>query len=359
MSLLDRVVDKLKAPFVPGSAKTAPAANEPSEAEKRAIRDRILDIIAERPLDLNIETSNFCAASCVFCPNSKVKRHKTTMDMELFRKVIDDYVAIGGGALGVSSMQSDVFSDKLLLERIRYIAKHKASLYVYTTTFLAGASKFSDEDLTFILSNFDQFQISLGGTDKDQYRQMYGINAFDVVKRQLLRIAKLVRDNNLPVKLSLYFRTTDASTIMSSDLMKELGESYGVVEARDTFFSWGGIISQDDLPDGAKLQLVDNSQVRADCAVSMASLSVNVDGSIVGCGCVDWNAQHVIGNLTNNTIKEAWTARPAVEFRTAFSRGAVPDLCKDCSLYLSVDDAFGKRALKDYTPTDGLYYNQG
>jgi len=327
-------------------------------AQGSKTRARMLAIVAERPLDINIESSNYCAASCVFCPNSKVKRKKTTMDMDLFRKVVDDYVAIGGGAMGICSMQSDVFSDDLLVERVAYLERYDGKLYVYSTTNLIGASKLSDDDLERVLRRLDLLQISLGGTNKADYRQMYGINAFDVVKAQLKRVAGIVRAKGLKVKLGLYFRTAHAAGVAGSDLVKELGDDFAILENRDAFFSWGGIIGAQDLPEGAKLLTVDNRNARVDCAVSSASLSVSVDGSVVGCGCVDWNSQHVVGNVSDHTITEVWTSKPFADFRAAFSSGHIPDLCKDCSLYSPIDDAFAQPALDHYTVTDGLYYLQ-
>jgi radical SAM protein with 4Fe4S-binding SPASM domain len=316
---------------------------------------RMQELVAERPLDINIETSNFCAASCVFCPNSKAKRIKSNMDMTLFQKICDEYALMGGGALAISSMQSDLFSDKMLLDRLRYLQRFKGTFYIYATTFLVGASKLDDAELEFLLRVFDHLEISLGGPDKDNYRRMFGINAFDTVRAQLLRVKKLVEAKQLKVRLSLYFRTSNPKGILSSDLVRELGNTFSIANVLDSFFSWGGIIQQKDLPEGAKLLTADNSTRRSDCAVPSSSMSINVDGSVVGCGCVDWNSRHVVGNVSLHSLKEVWQSKQALEFRHAFSRNQVPGLCKDCSIYTPVEDAFSVPRLKDYNPIYGLY----
>jgi radical SAM protein with 4Fe4S-binding SPASM domain len=319
---------------------------------------RMQKLVARRPLDLNIETTNFCAASCVFCPNSKVKRVKSMMDMELFKRLIHQYAHIGGGALGISSMQSDLFSDKHLLERLKYVRKFKDVIAPYSTTYLVGASKFSDDDLKEILGSLKYLQISLGGIDRDSYRAMYGVNGFDTARTQLLRIKRIVEENKLPIKLSLLFRTQNADNTLTSSLVEELGPTFAIPENRNTFFSWGGIISQSDLPTGAELVTLDNREQRVDCAVAQASMSIGTDGTVVGCGCVDWNARHVIGNVEDKKITSIWQGKEAIDFRTAFSRGDIPDLCKDCSLYVPIDKSFSRPALRNYVPTDGLYYEQ-
>lgn len=101
---------------------TANAANSARQKivehrEKRLKKDRaaatvshVMAISTKRPLDLNIEVTNFCAASCVFCPNSKIKRQKTSMDMALFKKIVDDYAAIGGARLACPPCNRICFS---------------------------------------------------------------------------------------------------------------------------------------------------------------------------------------------------------------------------------------------------------
>jgi radical SAM protein with 4Fe4S-binding SPASM domain len=271
------------------------------------------------------------------------------MDMTLFRKICDEYALLGGGALAISSMQSDLFSDKMLLDRIRYLQKFKDKFYIYSFTFLVGASKLDESELEFLLQVFDYLEISIGGVDSDNYRRMFGINAFDTVRTQLLRVKKIVESKRLKIKLSLSFRTSNPDAILSSDLIKELGNTFSTVKVRDSFFSWGGIIKQNDLPKGAKLVITDNSTKRSDCAIA-SSMCINVDGSVVGCGCVDWNSRHIIGNIRIQSLKEVWESKQALEFRNAFSKNQIPDLCKDCSIYASVDDTYSRPALRNYNP---------
>jgi radical SAM protein with 4Fe4S-binding SPASM domain len=272
-----------------------------------------------------------------------------------------DYYVAGGGALGLSSMQSDVFSDKLLLRRLKHLKDGYAEpkrFFVYTTTYLVGAAKYSDEDLEAVLRRIDYLQISLGGTDRDSYRKMYGVNAFDTVRTQLLRIKRIVNEKDINIRLSLMFRTQHPELTLDSGLVKELSDTFDVAENRNTFFSWGGIIEQSDLPEGAQLSVVDNTKMRTDCAVASASMSIGVDGTVVGCGCVDWNAKHVVGNAVTDKWTEVWKSEKAVAFREAFSRGNVPDLCKDCSLYVPIDEAFSRDSMRDYRPSRGLWYLQ-
>lgn len=316
----------------------------------------MMAIANARPIEINIETTTICPSRCVFCPNSKAPRSKAVMDMALFLNICEDYYGIGGGPVGISSMQSDIFSDTLLMERLEILQKFKDRFILHTATMLTGAAKLSDSELTVFLETFDCLDISMGGLNKEDYILMYGINAFDVVITQLSRIEEITNNNGMSIELALNFRTNTPEKILGSELLSRLRKTFIIREIRTDYFSWGGMITPSDLPAGATLQMADNSLIRKDCVVPWATLCVNADGSVVGCGCVDWEARHIIGDMNRQTINEIWSGQQAIEFRTSFSRQRIPPLCRDCSLYANIEHAFGRIGLINYKPQYGCYH---
>ena len=75
------------------------------------------------PSALYIETTNLCNARCVFCYYPKV--HGTMpvkyMDMDLFRKIVDEFVEMGGDTISLTPTIADPLVDKMIDERLRYI----------------------------------------------------------------------------------------------------------------------------------------------------------------------------------------------------------------------------------------------
>ncbi len=320
--------------------------------------EHMRSILIKRPLDINIETTNYCPMECVFCPNHKRKRPKKNMDMSLFNKVCKNFYEIGGGAVGICSMQSDIFSDVLLMDRLREISKYKNVFQLYTTTNLVGASRLNDDDLKFFLQQFDYLEISLGGLTREDYRIMFGVDAFDTVMKQLFRIKEMAKYYEINIMFDLSIRTHDKNKILKNDLLAKLKQAYAILNIKDSFFYWGGLIAQSDLPDGARLETVDNSLIRKDCIIPWSTLSVNVNGSVVGCGCVDWEARHIIGDMNSHRIEDIWDGNLAKKFRTAFSENNISELCRYCSLYTQMDKTLSRHILHKYKPSDGLYYKQ-
>src|SRR6185369_11197301 len=72
---------------------------------------------------IQIESTNLCNAKCVFCPRDEMHRRQGVMDFDLYRKVVDEAVALGISHVRVHNY-GEPFLDKELVEKVRY-AKQK------------------------------------------------------------------------------------------------------------------------------------------------------------------------------------------------------------------------------------------
>lgn len=316
----------------------------------------MMQLIKKRPLDINIETVNFCPFKCVFCCNRLYKKEYEVMSNALFEKIVGEYYGMGGGTIAIGSMQSDLFSDPLFMERMKIIKKYKKRLWLYTTTTLVTCKKYSDKELVYILRLFDYIQVSIEGYNKETYQKLAGIDGFDVLKEQLSRIKKIIKDNALTVKIGVYFRTYDKQRLLKSDFYKEINHMFFVDEVKDTFFSRCGVIRKEDLPEGAKLIYSYNHNKRVNCVVPNATLSVQANGKVLGCACIDWLEKYVIGDCNKNTLIEIWKGERSLKFRNAFKRGVLPSICQECGLYLPMNICLRSKKLLRYKSSNGLYY---
>lgn len=323
----------------------------------RDVAKKMFKMSKQRPLDINIETVSFCPLSCVFCCNRLYKREKIVMDNELFEKIISEYTMRWGGTVGIGSMQSDFLSDPLLLERIRILNKYKEKLFVYSTTPLISMSKYTDDDVKLILSCFDYLEISVEGFDEKSYQIMSGINGFKTFKKQLLRLKKIIIDNSIDIKIVLLFRTYDFWKTINSEFFILCRSLFTVKNIMTEFFSWFGSIKKDDMPNGTKLLEEDNSARKIDCVVPYATLAVQSNGNVVGCGCIDWLEKNIIGNCKDSSLYDIWMGEKHKMFQTGFSRRSIPEICRNCGLYTNVDECFSKPNLLEYDSMKGPYYS--
>ncbi len=86
-----------------------------------------------------------------------------------------------------------------------------------------------------------------------------------------------------------------------------------------------------------------------------ANLSVQSDGKVVGCGCIDWLSKNIIGEVKDLSIRNIWLSDKAVAFRNSFENRKSPAICRECGLYSPIT-VLKDVNLKEYKPKDGLYY---
>jgi MoaA/NifB/PqqE/SkfB family radical SAM enzyme len=147
-------------------------------------------IFARRPITIAVQAIDACNSACVFCARRKIKPTRTTMSLELFEKVCKDYSSIGGGHLDFSPLIVDALVDPLFISRIKIITKYRN---VTPNIFTNGIAfiNYSDDELVKLLDAVHHIDISIGGFDRASYKTMYGVDKFEVVWNQLMRLNSL------------------------------------------------------------------------------------------------------------------------------------------------------------------------
>lgn len=287
---------------------------------------------------LSIEVINRCPNKCVFCPNKKIPRPYHLMDMDLFKKIINEYVEGGGKHIGLSCSQSDLFMDPLLLERFEFLAsiKKKYGLVISNFNSLILAGKYNDKDLKFILSNIDILWVSVLGTNKENYFLMSGIDGFDKFMKNLERVEKIISINHLNTVIRLSFRTDNLKSLQLDPIYKELLKKFKDCSMIEKYHDWYGKIDSSDLPETVKLISADNSKKNNNCVFS-DTIGIQPNGDVIGCICIDWCSEYIFGNARNNNIYEIYESPVAKEFRNGFSLGKIPDMCSKCAIYVGSD----------------------
>ncbi len=83
------------------------------------------------PTNIYLEITNTCNARCVMCPYSQMQRPKGVMEMEMFKRVVNDVASCGIKKVGLSFM-GEPFLEKTLFDRVRYV-KEKGPRVVFNT----------------------------------------------------------------------------------------------------------------------------------------------------------------------------------------------------------------------------------
>src|SRR6478736_5097701 len=160
-------------------------------ANSKSVRRLLLAAGRERarhlPDIVQIESTNLCNAKCVFCPRDEMHRRQGVMDMDLFKKVVDECAALGITHVRVHNY-GEPFLDKQLVEKVRY-AKERG---IAEVGMISNGSLIT-EDLArgMIDAGLDAINISVDAAGKDVFERTRVNLDFDEVTGNIRTLARL------------------------------------------------------------------------------------------------------------------------------------------------------------------------
>jgi MoaA/NifB/PqqE/SkfB family radical SAM enzyme len=262
---------------------------------------------------VQIESTNDCNASCVFCPRDEMHRPKGIMDMALFRKIADECAALGIGHMRMHNY-GEAFMDRQLVEKVRY-AK---SLGIREVGLISNGSLLTEHAVRgMVEAGLDAINISVDAAGKEVFeRTRVGLN-YDKVIANIERLIR-VRDENgrRRPKLILSFVRQDNSREEQAfiDHWRKRADKIHITDLHN----WGGTLHQ-------------QSDVNFPCYRPWLTFTVLWDGRVSLC-CADFDGHEILGDLRTSTIKEVWNAEPYRRARRAHLDHGGPDVCQACDL---------------------------
>jgi MoaA/NifB/PqqE/SkfB family radical SAM enzyme len=289
----------------------------------------------QRPLFLHLETVNICNLRCVICPYVSMQRPKETMPMELFDRIIDDYLAIGGGDVGLTPSVGDVFLDKMLVQRIRSLRTKPGVKSIGFVTNAGNAGVLSDDDLAYVINECTRINISVYGLDEEENAAMTRrLGKYDQILAQMKRIVSL--NEKATIVFAFRLLKPDADARARSWMI----ENFGIVHHHDVltqFSNWGGAIdTSEPLPLGGSWVNADEMETVSTglpCAYPLLHLKVAVNGDVKFCSCIDYDShpENIIGNVKEASLVDIYNGAKA---RKLWREGL--SICKGCTHYKPV-----------------------
>jgi MoaA/NifB/PqqE/SkfB family radical SAM enzyme len=287
------------------------------------------------PRLLHVEGTNVCNARCSFCAYGKVETPKRVMPIDLFRRAVDDFVALGGVRVSLTPVLGDPLIDPLLLERLDVIHMHPSIERVsFHTNGISLHPGIQDR-----LLRYDRLSITVswGGFDRDSYKKVMGVDRFDAVRRNVLSFAALIAERRPAFRLAVGVRGPIRGR--SGETWEDLRywEARGALRLTfvDEYDSWGGIVTSGDVPDGA---IRPSTARRGACQRMLGSPLVLADGRVNACPCRDVESKLLVGDLTHESLREICEGKRMLELLERQEKGDFPDVCLRCSYYLSAYD---------------------
>ena len=297
---------------------------------------RRLEGLRRIPRGLHVEGTNVCNARCVFCAYPQMERRKTTMSMEDFRKVVGDYLAMGGHHVSLTPIVGDPFVDKHLFERLDWLHGLEAvrGISFYTNAILMGAEK-SER----LMGYADKLHahVSWGGFDAQTWNTIMGVRKFEEARDAVRAFLAIKERSGSPIRFTLALRCPDSAC--RGPLWEELdaARARGLVEIApmSDYDSWAGKIAADDL-ERVGLTPRPMPYKRGACELLFTKPVVLADGRVNACACRDVEAELIVGDVRERPLAEVWAGDAITELIERHERGDYPDVCKRCTYFVSV-----------------------
>ncbi|PPR10595.1 MAG: hypothetical protein CFH41_01584 [Alphaproteobacteria bacterium MarineAlpha11_Bin1] len=296
---------------------------------------------------LFVETVSFCNLKCKFCTYPKNLHPRGVMDDALFRQSIDQASELGVKEIALTPINGDVFMDRNILERLRYIEDSSIKSHLFYTNFVGA-----DERMILALLSMKKcrfIEISLYGHDLESFVKITGrtesqfnrlVENLETLERHLQR-----RRNGLKIVIAFRtYRTFKLEKEISNgllDVVFRLRAAGIEVSISSTVDNWAGDVTKEDIAD-IQMNLVEGRHLyrNGPCGLPFDSVQVTSSGEVNACACRDPRGTLRLGDLKFESLQDILSSvNPKwVKIVEEHESGKFSEVCRSCGFYNSIHD---------------------
>lgn len=268
---------------------------------------------ARWPDIVQIESTNLCNAKCVFCPRDDMLRRQGVMDMDLFRKVVDECVQLGITHVRVHNY-GEPFLDKQLVEKVRY-AKERG---IAEVGMISNGSLITEEIAQGMIdAGLDAINISVDASGKEVFESTrLNLSYDDVIANieSLVRLRKAAGKVRPKLILSFVRQDNSADEQQFIDHWRKIADKIHITDLHN----WAGTLNA-------------TSDVNYPCYRMWQTFTVLWDGRVSLC-CADFDGRHILGDLRTSSIADIWNGPAYLSVRRQHLESGGPEICRSCDL---------------------------
>ncbi len=306
-----------------------------------------LETLRRIPRGLHVEGTNICNAECVFCAYPQMERKKTVMPMEDFRRIVLEYLAMGGRHVSLTPIVGDPFVDKHVFERLDFLMNEPRVLGI---SFYTNAILMSREKSARLMQYAPKLHVhvSWGGFDENTWNTIMGVPKFAAARDAVLGFLEEKRKSGSKIPFTLALRCPDGAKVGPLWETLRAARDEGLVEiaGMPDYDSWAGKVKDSDLEKVGLRPRKMPFKLGA-CELLFTKPVVLANGDVNACACRDVEAELIVGNVREEPLARIWAGRKIDELIEAHERGDYPDVCRRCTYFVSVYNSRRSRTFDD------------
>lgn len=244
------------------------------------------------PDHVYVELTNVCNARCTICATPDMQRKRSVMPPWLFHKIVDEC-----GRENAAKLLPFLHGESLLvpgvLDYFRYVRAQAPGTHLNLTTNGSRLSaKLGEEILQEGL--VDSVIVSIDGGDKETFEKIRLNLSYDEVRNNVLHFIRRRNELGKTVPTVSISMVTVEENKHTRQQLREVWEEADEVRF-SVYFNWAG-----------KLQNQGRTPNKINyCERLQHYITILADGRVAMC-CFDSEADHVVGDIKTQSIREVW-----------------------------------------------------
>ena len=302
------------------------------------------------PISMDIEPTTGCNFRCTMCQVSLPDFAAKNMDLETFKKVIDDnpqLLKIKLQGMGETLVQTQIF------DMMNY-----AKSYGIVTETTTNGSLFNKKNIELLKANkVSKITVSIDGATKSTFESIRVDSNFDTVIEGVRLLIEQCNKNLLRPQISAWcvlqksnyheiFKVFDLCRQIGFDdltfqiQLSSWGQDYWVDKNKSMQINFNAEQVQEDFEKIKNLAKKNNFNVRIfeenalnfnkQCQWPFRSSYVTVDGSVVPCAPISDPKVVTMGNIKETSYEKIWKSKTYDKLRDNIRKNNLDDYCKDC-----------------------------
>jgi len=255
---------------------------------------------------VQIEISNLCNYSCIFCPRIKSVRKKGMIKEELFTRLAQEVYDFGAREMSFH-YSGDPFIHPKLAE---YVKRCKDIGYSYVYIDTNGSEATPDKVRSVIDAGVDSIKFSVNAGTRETYKFIHGVDAFERVVENIKYCDEYRKKKNPQMKLfvsCVYTKYTKGE----KEKIKELFEYCDEVIFQPAADFSGVMPEVNELLHDQE----DNSYANTcPCPTVFGGIYITYEGYLAAC-CMNFDNHVVVADLNKMSLKDAWYGEKMTELR--------------------------------------------
>ncbi|MBD3196227.1 MAG: radical SAM protein [Candidatus Lokiarchaeota archaeon] len=286
--------------------------------------DVMPDELNKVPYELDIELTTYCNLSCSFCPRTQLGLKGKHMDLELYKKIIDEFSRKGGIAVKLNYL-GEPFLYPHIIHAIEYAhLKGIKKILINTNGNIIGLETI----IKCFLNGLTHITFSIDSCKEEVYKEIRkGGNVHNVfINLFECYLTKEILNLKTPHITVQCIKQPQNQSERESKLFQHHFKNY-CDEIRFTELHY--------TESNKKYEKDNISTAPFLCKEPFRRLVVLVDGSVHIC-CHVRTEEKYIGSFPNQTIEELWNTTKMNEVRNCFydNKKESPVFCRDCPIQL-------------------------